>query len=126
MGTFARTLEVFSPNRSRSETIDATVYTGSTFTCLPFSVLAGLGIIPTRNMRSELDDGNVIEDDIGEAQVSVEGIETTTIVVFGDDSAPALLGAYTLKGSLLAVDPVTLSLAPTTALRHSRHTTVPK
>ena len=126
MGTLARALEVFSPDRSRSETIEARVDTGSTFTCLPSSVLAGLGIIPTRNMKFELADGNVIEDDIGEAQVSLEGIETTTIVVFADDSAPALLGTYTLEGSLLVVDPVTLRLVPTTALRHSRHSTVPR
>ena len=29
----------------------------------------------------------------------------TTIVVFGEDDAPPLLGAYTLKGLALAVDP---------------------
>lgn len=40
----------------------------------------------------------------------------TTLVVFGDDGAPALLGAYTLEGLGLAVDPVEQRLVPTTLI----------
>ena len=39
-----------------------------------------------------------------------------TIVVFGDEGAPALLGVYTLEAALLAVDPVGQTLVPTEAL----------
>jgi len=36
-----------------------------------------------------------------------------TIVVFGEDEAPPLLGAYTLEGLALAVDPTSQRLVPT-------------
>jgi hypothetical protein len=36
----------------------------------------------------------------------VEGKAVITIVIFGDEEAPALLGAYTLEGVRLAPDPV--------------------
>lgn len=118
MGTFTYPLEVFSADGSRSETVDATVDTGSTYTCLRASMLRELGIVARRRIRSELADGSIVEDPIGEARVRVEGVETTTIVVFVDDGAPALLGAYTLEGALLVVDPVRQRLAPTHALRY--------
>ena len=39
------------------------------------------------------------------------------VVVFVGEGAPTLLGAYTLEGALLMVDPVRQQLAPTHALR---------
>ena len=120
VGNFSCPIEVFSEDGNRSATVDAMVDTGATFTCLPGSVLHDLGIVPSRKLRFELADGNIIEDDIGETRVKVEGIETITIVVFASDTAPALLGAYTLEGTLLAVDPVNQRLVPTVALRYAR------
>ena len=122
MGTFTYPIEVISADGSRSETVDATVDTGSTFTCLPASLLHELGVVPYRRIRSELADGSVIEDDMGIVNVRVEGIETPTLAIFADEGAPALLGAYTLEGALLVVDPVRQRLAPTHALRYVRRT----
>ena len=42
------------------------------------------------------------------------------MAIFADEGAPALLGAYTLEGALLVVDPVRQRLAPTHALRYGR------
>ena len=120
MGTFTYPIEVISADGSRSETVDATVDTGSTYTCLPSDLLGRLGVAPRRRIQSELADGSIVEDAVGEARVRVEGIETTTIVVFVDEAAPTLLGAYTLEGALLVVDPVRQRLAPTHALRYRR------
>ena len=122
MGTFTYPLEVISADGSRSQTVDATVDTGSTYTCLPADLLRELGIVPFRRIRSELADGSIVEDPIGEVRVRVESIETTTIVIFAEEGAPALLGAYTLEGALLVVDPVRQRLAPTHALRYNRRT----
>ena len=36
--------------------------------------------------------------EIGEARVTVNGESVTTLVVFGEDDTPPLLGAYTLEG----------------------------
>ena len=120
MGTFTYPIEVISADGSRSETVDATVDTGSTYTCLPSDLLGRLGVVPRRRIQSELADGSIVEDAVGEARVRVEGIETTTIVVFVDEAAPTLLGAYTLEGALLVVDQVRQRLAPTHALRYRR------
>ena len=51
--------------------------------------------------------------DYGEARASINGESVTTLVVFGEDEGPALLGAYTLEGLALAVDPVEQRLVPT-------------
>ncbi len=121
MGTFSCPIEIVSADGTRSETVDALVDTGSTYTCLPTTLLRELGIAPRRRIQSELADGSMVEDAIGEARIRIEGVETTTIVVFVGEGAPALLGAYTLEGALLAVDPVQQRLGPTHALRMSRH-----
>ena len=120
MGTFTYPIEVFSPDGRRSATINATVDTGSNFTCLPASVLRELDIRPTRQVLSQLADGSMVEEQIGRATVRVEGMEEITIVLFAGESAPALLGAYTLEGFLLAVDPVEKRLVPTHAIRYGR------
>ena len=127
MGTFTYPLEVLSADGRRAETVEATVDTGSTYTCLPATLLRDLGIMPIERIRSELADGSIVEDHVGEARVRVEGVERSTIVIFTEDGAPALLGAYTLEGALLVVDPVRQCLAPTHALRyaHQPGTTVP-
>ncbi len=41
-------------------------------------------------------------------------------MVFGEDNAPVLLGAYTLEGLALAVDPVTQRLVPTELIMYLR------
>ena len=120
MGTFTFPIEVISADGRRSETVDALVGTGSTYTCLPASLLHDLGIVPYRRIQSELADGSVVEDTIGETRVRVEGVEIPTIIIFADENAPAQLGMYTLEGALLVVDPVRQRLAPTHALRYDR------
>ncbi len=117
MGTFSCPIEVLSTDGLRSEKIDATVDTGSTYTCLPGSLLRNLGLVPSRRIESELADGSIVEDEIGHARVRLQGIDTTTIVVFGADSAPARLGHYTLTGAMLAVDRINLRLVPARIIR---------
>lgn len=118
MGTFSYPLEIISADGARFETIDALVDTGSTFTCLPAALLREFGVVPYRRIQSELADGSVVEDEVGIVHVRVEGIETPTLAIFAEEGAPALLGAYTLEGALLVVDPVRQRLAPTHALRY--------
>ncbi len=60
-------------------------------------------------------DGTIRELDIGNACVQIDGDSVFTIVAFGDDSGPLLLGKYTLIGLALAADHVGrrfLSLEP--------------
>lgn len=120
MGTFSCPIEVFSADGNHSATVDALVDTGSTYTCLPASLLHELGVVPYRRIQSELADGSIVADNLGIVQVRVEGINTPTLAIFASEGAPARLGAYTLEGALLAVGPVRQRLAPTHALRVGR------
>ena len=120
MESFTHPIEVISADGSRSQTVDALVNTGFTFTCLPASLLRELGIIPDRRIQSELSDGSIVSDDVGDAYVRVAGIERPTIVTFADENAPPVIGKYTLTGALLVVDPVNRRLAPTHALRYGK------
>lgn len=113
MGTFRWPLRISSLDGQRTRDIEATVDTGAAYTTLPGVLLRGLGIEPAGKRRFLLADGRRVEMDYGEARATVDGESVTTLVVFGEDNAPALLGAYTLEGLALAVDPVEQRLVPT-------------
>ena len=93
--------------------IEATVDTGAAYTTLPASLLRELGVTPKGKRKLPLADGRRFHMDYGEAQATIDGETVTTLVVFGEDDAPALMGAYTLEGLALAVDPVEQRLVPT-------------
>ena len=119
MGNFTVPVEVFSEDGSRSAILDAFVDTGATYTCLSETLLRDLGIVPVRQVESELADGSMSLDDVGVARIRVEGIEVITYVTFTKEPAPALLGAIAMETALLVVDPVRKRLLPTRALRYS-------
>lgn len=96
-----------------SAEIKATVDTGAAYTTVPAHILRDLGIEPLGSRRFLLADGRRVDMDYGRAWVTVDGETEVTLVVFGEDDAPALLGAYTLEGLALAVDPVAQRLVPT-------------
>ena len=69
--------------------------TGASFTTLPSSLLRELGIEATGKRGFLLADGRRVEMDYGQAWATIDGESVVTIVVFGKDEAPPLLGAYT-------------------------------
>ncbi len=113
MGTFKWPLRISSMDGQQAREIEATVDTGAAYTTLPTSLLRELGVEPIGKRRFLLADGRRIEMDYGEARATIDGESVTTLVVFGEDNAPPLLGAYTLEGLALAVDPVEQRLVPT-------------
>ncbi|MDE2780732.1 MAG: hypothetical protein OXI91_13810 [Chloroflexota bacterium] len=62
--------------------------------------------------RFLLADGSRTELDYGQAWATIGEDSVVTIVVFGRNDGPSLLGAYTLEGLSLAVDPVEQRLVP--------------
>ena len=116
MGTFYWPMEVGSPDGLRWETVYALVDTGASHTVLPASLLRRLGVAPYRTVLHRIADGSRIPREIGETKLRVNGLEATRIVAFSDDNLPPLLGADTLQGILLVVDPVEERLVPTDAL----------
>ena len=113
MGTFNCAMRISSMDGRLSKDIDATVDTGAAYTTLPAPLLHELGVEPLDRRRFLLADGRRTWMDIGRAWVTIDGKSEVTLVVFGEDDAPPLLGAYTLEGLALAVDPVEQRLVPT-------------
>ena len=100
MGTFYWPLEVSSPDGSRWETVSALVDTGASHTVLPASMLRRLGVVPFRTVLYRIGDGRRVEREIGETKTRVNGLQATSIVVFGDeDYTSALGGAHPARHS---------------------------
>lgn len=112
MGVFNWPMTISSLDGERFRDIEAMVDTAAGYTVAPARLLRELGITPLRKRVFEMGDGRRIEMDLGEARATIDGTSVTTIVVFGDDAASALLGAYTLEGLGLAVDPLGQRLVP--------------
>ncbi len=116
VGTFSVTIEVGDIDGRRFEEVEALVDTGATTTVLPASTLRRLGVAPTRRGAFEYAGGEQVDLDMAEAKVRVEGVETTSWVIFGEEGVTPLLGAYTLEGALLGVDPYSQRLIPVRGL----------
>lgn len=59
-----------------------------------------------------LADGRVHEQMLGWADVRLDGQREPSPVLFGEEEAPATIGAVTLEIMLLGVDPVAQRLVP--------------
>jgi len=112
VGVFNRPIRLDSMDGERSLQLDALVDTGSFYTIVPTSLLRRLETVPTEKVGLELADGRRVVWDIGEARATVDGRSVTTLVVFGEDGVDPVLGAYTLEGLHLSVDPVEETLVP--------------
>lgn len=114
MGTFNLTIQISNLNGEHFEEVEVMVDTGAITTVIPRNVLEGLGIRPTKRETFEYAGGEQVQLDMAEARARVEGRETVTWVIFGEEGASPLLGAYTLEGVFLGVDPYNQRLIPVT------------
>lgn len=114
MGTFSYPVQVGRLDGGESQTIEALVDTGATWTWIPRPILERLGIIPTGRRRLELANGHIVERESGFVLVTVEGVTVPTLCIFGDAGTTPLLGAVTLEECGLAPDPVRRRLVPST------------
>ena len=104
MGTFNVSIQVGGPSGGEFQTIDALVDTGASHTMLPRNLLTTLGVVAIERMAFQLADERMVEYDVGEARIRLDGRERTTLVIFGPDDAEPLLGATTLQLFNMAVD----------------------
>ena len=116
MGTFRVAIEIGDPQGERYEQVQALVDTGATYTTAPASLLQGLGVEAHDRVTFIMADGRRIEREVGRTWVRVDGKAEVTLVVFGDEGVEALLGAYTLEGLRLGIDPANDRLVPTPGL----------
>lgn len=106
MGTFHLAIQVGSPDGSSYEWMEALVATGSSYTVVPAATLRALGVTPARKQPFKYADGRVMERDVGQTWVKINDQALVRVVVFGEGGDESLLGADTLEGFGLGVDPI--------------------
>jgi len=106
MGTFSVTIEVGNAQGQIWTEVEVLADTGATYTWIGRDVLDRLGVVPEFRFEFETADGRLVEREVAQTWVRVSGTGRITLVVFGDRGSRALLGAYTLEGVGLSVDPV--------------------
>ena len=112
MGTFTVSLQVGDFAGRQYVEVEALVDTGATHTMVPRQVLTQLGVEAVEQVSFQLADDRVIDYQVGEAHIRIDGREGTTLVVFGPEWTEPLLGATTLQLFNLGVDPVQEQLVP--------------
>jgi aspartyl protease family protein len=111
MGTFFYPVKFIGPN-GREIDVDALVDTGASFSSIPGEQLRELGVTPIRRVRLRLANGQSHIQELGRVRAEINGDEEPTLVVFGEPDSPPAIGAYTLEGLALGVDPVGGRLIP--------------
>jgi predicted aspartyl protease len=107
MGTFRTTIEVEHPAGvgGRVSLHDVLVDTGAELSWIPASILDALGIARKKVWHFRQADGSVLERSTGYVILHVAGTETTDEIVFGESGDLVLLGARSLEGLNLRVEP---------------------
>ena len=107
MGTFRVDVEIENPARpvQRRTLRSVLVDTGAELSWFPSDVLESLGVERRKLWRFRQADGSVLERWSGPVFVYVAGTTTTDEVVFGEPRDLTLLGARSLEGLNLRVDP---------------------
>lgn len=112
VGTFRIDIEIENQARpgERRSVRSVLVDTGAELSWIPAEVLESLGIQRRNQWRFRQADGSVLERWTGPAFVYAEGKTATDDVVFGEPGDLVLLGARSLEGLNLRIDPVTRRL----------------
>ena len=113
MGAFFVEALIASPHRPEAtQPLKLLVDTGSTYTWVAATVPGALGIEPSERRRILTIEGRATERPAAEVLITLEGRTLHTVCLFGESGDLEVLGAYTLEGFGLAVDPVQRRLIP--------------
>lgn len=107
MGTFRIDVEIANPARPETRHVvrGALVDTGAELSWIPAETLASLGIERYARSRFRQANGRILERWTGAAFLYVEGKRTADDVVFAERGDLVLLGARSLEGLNLRVEP---------------------
>ena len=104
-------MRLVGPN-GREIDLDALIDTGACFSSVPGPILRELGVTPIRRVRLRLANGESHIQELGQVRAEINGDEEETLVIFGEPGSPPAIGAYTLEGLALGVDPIEARLIP--------------
>ena len=117
MGTFTTKLRVsnlYDP--ARSHELELLVDTGAAYSWISRALLESLGIRSARRMQFRTIEGRIIERELADARVTLDGYTGPDTVVMGETGDMEVLGAHSIEGLGLAADPVQHKLVPTIGL----------
>ena len=97
---------------SRRLEIELLVDSGAVDTVVPAGTLASLDIAPHSERTFVLADGSEVTWPVGDAGFAIGSRQGASVVVFGKDDGPVLLGVATLEELGLGLDPVRRELIP--------------
>ena len=112
MGTFRTDVEIENPAKpgARRTIANALVDTGAELSWFPRTVLEELGVERLKLWHFRQADGTVLARWTGAVRLGVAGVWTVDEVVFGEARDVVLLGARSLEGLNLRVEPATKRL----------------
>ncbi len=113
-GRIRTTVEVLSTERPDRRRVlpNTLVDPACLYTWIPRGVLEELGVAAQRQQGFIVADGRRIDRDIGYALVRAGGSEAPELVVFAEPGDMVLLGAHSLEGLNVKIDPVKKELVP--------------
>jgi len=99
-------------NGQRAEDVRCLVDSGAIYSLVPGVILQRLGIEPHSIREFVLADGQVIQRRLATATFEYEGRRGDSMVIVGEPGDDPLLGATTLEGFGLVLDPFRRELRP--------------
>jgi len=105
MGMTYVTVEVSKTRRGPRERVRLLVDTGAADSILPLRFLRRLGVRSEWREEYELANGEPMVRDVGRMYVHYLGRSMETLAVFGEPGDMSVLGAYSMEGLRLEVDP---------------------
>lgn len=112
MGTFRIDVVIENPAQPgrRASVSSMLVDTGAELSVVPASMLESIAIERWKELRFRQADGTVFTRWIGSARLYAAGTMTTDDVVFGEPGDLTLLGARSLEGMNVRIDPISRQL----------------
>ena len=99
-------------NGLRPEEVNCLLDSGAVYSLIPGRILRKLGIKPHSTREFVLANGEVIQRRLATATFEYEGRRGDSMVIVGECGDDALLGATTLEGFGLVLDPFRRELRP--------------
>jgi clan AA aspartic protease len=96
----------------RSCEVQFLVDSGATYSLVPAEILESLGIEPHSQREFILGNGEIVRRRMGTAIFEYRGARGDSLVMFGEPGDAPLLGATTLEGFGLILDPFRRELKP--------------
>ena len=113
MGLTFVTVKVGNPaNGRRAEQVRCLVDSGAIYSLVPYETLQRLGIEPHSTREFVLANGEAITRRLATATFEYEGRRGDSMVIAGEPGDDPLLGATTLEGFGLVLDPFRRELRP--------------